>query len=463
MDATTEISGEFAAEMRSQLGSQADELLAALGRQATVAVRLNGLKPVPGRAAVSGDRVPWCPRGFYLPRREQFTFDPLFHAGAYYVQDASSMIVWHIVRSLTDGPVRYLDLCAAPGGKSTAAIDALRPGSLVLCNEVVPARARILVENITKWGTPGCVVTSSGAEAFGSLGGYFDVIAADVPCSGEGMMRKDEEAVAQWSPALVRQCAARQREIVAGAWPALRQGGFFIYSTCAFNRHENEEIVDFIISELGAESVELDLPPEWGVCGGLDTSACCCRFMPHRTRGEGLFVAVLRKTSPSARPSASRGKCGRSAQVPGEVKEWLSGDYCYVSDGDSRRGLAITAIPAGQADDVMELRSRLKVLSAGVELARLKGRDLVPAHALALSAALNRGAFPLVEVDYPTAAAYLRGETVAVDAPRGHVAITFRGLPLGFVKNLGGRANNLYPRPWRVRGSHVPDLPPEVI
>ena len=455
-----ELSGKFVEEMNGLLGDDACKLLAAVRqREATVAVRLNASKPVGDALAAGDSRVAWCPYGRYLDARAQFTFDPLLHAGAYYVQDASSAVVWHIVNELVHGPVRYLDLCAAPGGKTTAAIDALPEGSLVVANEIMPARAQILKENVAKWGSPGCVVTCNDSRAFASLEGFFDVVAADVPCSGEGMFRKDQEAVAQWSPALVRQCAARQREILASVWPALRQGGLLIYSTCTYNRSENEAIVEYVIDELGAESVGLDIPSQWGISRGIGTNAHCMRFFPHRTRGEGLFVAVLRKTAASGRPSVTKGKPAKPAQVPDVVKHWLRGDFEFSVTGNS----VITAIPHTNSADTAMLRSRLKTIAAGVEVATVKGRDIIPAQPLALSTAYDPSAFHSIDVDYATAIAYLRGETIAVDAPRGYTTLTYRRLPLGFVKNLGNRANNLYPKEWRIRSSHIPQSPPAVI
>ena len=220
----------FIEQLRDLLPDEWDALATAITTSApSVAVRVNEAR---GASVPDGARrVPWCDQGFYLEDRPQFTFDTDWHAGRYYVQDASSMFIAHVIRHLVDTPVRYLDLCAAPGGKTTAAMQALPEGALVVANEIVPPRARVLADNVIRWGDPRCVVTSNAPAQMGRLNGFFDVIAADVPCSGEGMMRKDDEAVAQWTPTLVEQCAQRQREILADVWPALRPGGLFIYST----------------------------------------------------------------------------------------------------------------------------------------------------------------------------------------------------------------------------------------
>lgn len=458
-----ELHKDFIDEIRKLLPDECDELLKALGESdASVSIRTNSRKCATEPSCLK--RVDWCERGYYLDKRQPFTFDPLFQTGTYYVQDASSMILQHIVSLLVSEPVRYLDLCAAPGGKTTAALDAMPEGSLLVSNEIMGNRAQILKENVIKWGNPDCVVTNNDSASIGKLTHYFDVIAADVPCSGEGMFRKDEEAVAQWSPALVRQCADRQREIIDNIWRALRPGGLLIYSTCTFNRTEDEDMVQYIMSEYGVESIDLKLPNEWHIHSGIDTSAHCYRFLPHLTRGEGLFVAVLRKSNDEPIQQISlrrKGKsAGKPAQTPKAVKQWVEGSFTFAPIGDS-----IVATPAHLDDDIALLRSNLHVIHAGVEVASAKGKDYIPAQALLLSTAYCRSAFPACEVDYATAMAYMRGETIVLDgtAPRGIVALTYSGMPIGFAKNLGNRANNLYPKEWRIKSTHIPAIAPQIL
>ena len=291
---------EFIEQLRGLLPGEWEALADSITTsEPSIAVRVNDAR---GGGAPEGCRpVPWCREGFYLTDRPAFTFDPDWHAGRYYVQDASSMFIAHAIRSLIHEPVRYLDLCAAPGGKTTAAIQALPQRSLVVANEIVPPRARVLADNIVRWGDPRCVVTSNAPAQYGKLTHFFDVIAADVPCSGEGMMRKDDEAVAQWSPALVEQCAQRQREILTDVWQALRPGGLLIYSTCTYNRQENELMANFIVNELGATSLELSVEPSWNIHPAIASECHCYRFMPHRVDGEGLFMAVFRKDGDAPR------------------------------------------------------------------------------------------------------------------------------------------------------------------
>jgi len=435
----------------------------------SVAIRLNRAK-AGGFDVAGADRVPWCIEGFYLDRRGAFTFDPAFHQGLYYVQDPSSMIISEVVRRLTadaSGPIAYLDACAAPGGKTTAAIDALPEGSLAVANEFVPARAAVLRDNIVKWGYPATVVTQGDTSRFRKTEGMFDIVAADVPCSGEGMMRKDDEAVAQWSPALVSRCAGLQREIVANLWPALAPGGYFIYSTCTFNRSENEENLQWMADELGAEPIDLHLPDEWMIAQGIATSLPCYRFLPHRLRGEGLFMGVMRKPG-ERRDTKAIGKRtpkpSKPDKISATVAQWIKPEADVTLEADAGR---ITALPLRWNAVIKSLCKTLTVIHCGVEMAIVKGRDTIPSHALAMSTLLHDGAFPTAEVDYATAVAYLRRETVMVPdgdtIDKGYVLLTYGGHPLGWVKHLGNRANNLYPAPMRILSSHTPDEAPAIL
>lgn len=424
--------------------------------QPSVSVRLNPAKP---SDAFDGCRqVAWYNRGRYLDSRPRFTLDPALHQGAYYVQDASSMFLAHAVSRLgLQGPVAWLDACAAPGGKSTLALDCLPEGSLVVANEAVPVRAAVLRENIIKWGNPNAIVTRGDAVCFGELGPTFDVIAADVPCSGEGMMRKEPEAIAQWSRGLVAECSARQQRLTDALWQALKPGGYMIYSTCTFNRDENEEIVSRLASRYGAEPVDLSPDTSWGIIGGVKTDIPCYHLLPGRVEGEGQFMAVLRKpgdTSSSAEHSWYRHKPAlRPSKTDTRAAEWLNESarpgMTLIAEGDRINAFATQWLP------LLERLSGKKlpdIIHHGTPVASVKGRDLVPSHALAMASdVFYDSAFSRVETDLETALQYLRGEAVSVDAPRGHVMLTYGGLPLGFVKNLGNRANNMYPRDWRIR------------
>lgn len=444
--------------MLADLGLEELKTALAEGEPCT-SVRLNTGKNVTDEdIPFKGSRIPWCNAGLYLDQRPRFTFDPALHQGCYYVQEASSMFHGYIVGKLfgnAGSPVRVLDSCAAPGGKTTGVIDSLPYGSLIVANEYVPSRAAVLRENLIKWSYPSCVVTRGDTAAFRRLKDTFDLIIADVPCSGEGMMRKDAEAISQWSTGLIRECAERQWEIVNNLWPSLKPGGIMIYSTCTFNRSEDEEMVERIISEFGAESVDIEVDPEWGIAGGIDTDAICYRFMPHRLRGEGLFVAILRKPGENRgerQQSKNKTKSAKATPQLMSAKSWLtdeaSSEMEIYADDDR-----INAFPRLHADTLRKIKKELDVIHEGVLIGNVKGRDLIPSQSLALSPCLRKDAFPTVEIDGRTAISYLSGDAITLPdgTPRGFVLLTNRQHPLGFVKNIGNRSNNLYPAPWRIK------------
>ena len=438
--------------------AEAGALCTALTQTAPiVSVRTNPAKPAPlDGLLASTRRVPWCASGHYLPERPAFTFDPLLHAGAYYVQEAASMLVEQAYRAIARDllPARLLDLCAAPGGKSTLWRALLPDEALLVANEPMRNRAQILAENLCKWGHPNVVVTNDFPADFAPFAAAFDVIAADVPCSGEGMFRKDAEARAEWSAEAVVRCAERQRGIVSDIWPCLREGGYFVYSTCTYNREENEDTVAWICRALGAELVPLDVPAEWGFVGdktgrGLEVY----HAFPHRVKGEGFFLALLRKTSDTPAARLPKVKSAKSAPIaqPEALLEAIENGANYRLFRPTPD--TITAIPAAHFDLAQALHAHLHCLTLGVLLAEEKGRKRIPQHALALSTALRREAVALVPLDRPTALSYLRREAISLppETPRGHVVVTIEGLPLGWVNNLGTRANNLYPQEWRIK------------
>lgn len=447
---------EFVQQMCALLGeAEAGALCSALtDTPPAVSVRRN---PTKGEVSFAQSTpVPWCSDGCYLAERPSFTLDPRFHAGAYYVQEAASMFIEQAYRQIERDftPTRLLDLCAAPGGKSTLWRSLLPDGALLVANEPIRQRAQILAENLTKWGHPDVVTTSAYPAEFAPLRGFFDVIAADVPCSGEGMFRKDEGARAEWSPAAVETCAARQRAILTDIWDCLREGGYLVYSTCTFNRAENEDNVRFVCQELGAEVVAVPIDEAWGIAP--DTTAggqAVYHFFPHRTQGEGLFLALLRKTGPA--PAAREKKRTRSKETPvpdaAKLLAWLKTPTDFRLFHPTPETIA--AVHTSLLDDVQRVAACVRTLTAGVLMGETKGRKFVPAHALALSTVLADTAFPRAELDGDTALRYLRREAVVLppEQPRGHVLLCFEGLPLGWVNNLGTRANNLYPAEWRIR------------
>ena len=405
---------DFEQAMTNILGKDEYARLAeALSMPAPTSIRINPQKIEAEELAIlkEAEQVPWCKDGFYLKERPSFTFDPLFHAGCYYVQEASSMFLAHVLKQYVNEPVVALDLCAAPGGKSTLALSELPEGSLLIANEAMRQRANILAENITKWGNPNCIVTNNYAEDFQAFSHTFDLIICDAPCSGEGMFRKDPASIGEWSLANVETCWRRQRDIVSNIWHTLKEDGIFIYSTCTYNPKEDEENVAWMAETLGAEVLSCHPHPDWGL------TERNTHFYPHRTKGEGFFISVLRKTSTD------------EAAVVGHRKKNLP------------------------AQLLQRARRTLKVIYAGMEAPLQTDKHGRPNHSLALSNNLDRTAYPMVEVDESQAIAYLRTEALQLppDTPRGYVILTYQGHPLGFVKNIGSRANNLYPAEWRIR------------
>ena len=442
-----------------------ERLVAALQEEPPVSIRLNKAKLSRQKGGetflVQYEPVAWCRDGSYLPIRPAFTFDPLFHAGAYYVQEASSMFLAHVLRTLVREPVKMLDLCAAPGGKSTLARSVLPEGSLLIANEVMRNRSHVLVENLIKWGHPDAVITRNDPADFSALPAFFDVMLTDMPCSGEGMFRKDAAAITDWSVETVNSCWRRQRKTLADAWPALKCGGLLIYSTCTFNKEENEENVVWIVKELGAEVLGVPVSSEWHITGNrAGMPFPVYRFLPYQTKGEGLFLAILRKTGEEKRGTMlpKKQKSGKPCGgiVPNDAFRW-------VEDADSYafavQGHTICATHKSLVDDIAWVQRYLHVLQSGLLIGETKGKDLVPNHSLAMSTALNAEAFACAEISYEQAVAYLRKETVTLDPSvhSGYVLLVYRGMPLGFVKNLGHRANNLYPTEWRIRSGRSPE------
>lgn len=438
-------------------GDKALVAFSAFDSPASVSVRANPFKK--GNCP-QGRQVAWSRHGRLLDRRPVFTLDPHFHAGAYYVQDSSSMFVGHAFRWLletvevpSERPVRVLDLCAAPGGKTTDLAASLREAYgdrfLLVSNEVMKARAGVLADNVAIWGDPNVVVTSDDPRAFAALEGFFDVIVADVPCSGEGMFRKDEQAQQQWSEDNVALCEARQRRIIADVWPSLAAGGILVYSTCTFNRKENDGNVDWIASELGAEMLFKE--NVLGAGDGIIRTEYGYSLVPGFVEGEGQYCSALRKTSDDggqvrmkARSKPARGK---ETQPPAELSKLLAADVTLRMKGDK-----VIAVPENIFQYVSFLEQALHVLAAGCAVGTLKGSTLVPDADLALSLMLSPDAFPYADVDRETALAFLHRDAIVLgDAPKGYVLIRYEGVPLGFVKNLGNRCNNLHPQGRRIR------------
>lgn len=445
----TDLPEEFKKQMQAQLGPAYNDFIQALQEPSPISIRYNQKK----REPVDGTPVPWCSTGRYLDRRPSFTKDPYFQAGAYYVQEASSMLLEQALTQSTDlsRPLTVLDLCAAPGGKSTHLLSLLSDQSLLISNEVIRSRTNILITNLEKWGYPNVIVTQNDPSTFADLDSLFDVVVVDAPCSGEGLFRKEPEAMAEWSLKNVALCASRQRRILADVWPSLKPGGVLIYSTCTYNAQENLENLQWIKSQDGCSFVELSMNPEWGA-QVVNTNGCIgYQCLPHRVRGEGFFVSVIRKAGES-RPFTRRTK--NRLQSPAtatteEVKGWITKPEAFFY---FLHGAQVRMLPVQHESIFPYLLDHLHVVQAGTCLGEVKKNKIVPGHALALSIYRNGDHLPGIPVNADQARSYLRMEPQGFsNEPLGFRVVEFDGLGLGWVNVLPGRVNNLYPPSQRVR------------
>lgn len=365
------------------------------------------------------------------------------------------MFLEKVIRQYVKEPVRALDLCAAPGGKSTHLMSLLPVGSMLVSNEPVPLRAQVLAENMIKWGNPSSMVTRNMPSDFARYENCFDVVVVDAPCSGEGMFRKEAKAVEQWSILNVEMCAKRQKEILESVWPALRPGGLLVYSTCTFNIEENEQNVLWISESLGAEPLEVDAPKDCGITGALSGFEMpAYRFIPGLTAGEGFFMAALRKNGDA---QASMPRQARVQKAPAKLSakacKWIveSESFEFVLDGDS-----IVALPKEHAAVMLSLQQKLNVLNYGLPVASIKSDKLLPTHNLAMSSFLDKEAFHVVDVEIEQALAYLHRDALSFpSSPLGYMLLAYKGVAIGFAKNVGNRANNLYPAEWRIRKNPI--------
>lgn len=433
---------DFIDNLSEVIGSEnVNSFLEALEREPKSSIRKNSFKDV--ELDVSGSPIEWCKEGVTLDERFSFTLDPLFHGGCYYVQESSSMFIEPLLKyaigERTDG-LRVLDLCAAPGGKTTHIASLIGKESLLVSNEVIRSRANILKENVIKWGSGNILVTNNDPAAFTPLKGFFDIIVVDAPCSGEGMFRKSEKARQEWTIQNVELCRQRQRRILADVWDALAPDGFLIYSTCTFNRRENEEQIEWLENELGGTRIDIDI----SLYGKVLKSDKGFRFHPDKVEGEGFFVSLACKEGGNRHKEGKRGikPLLKTAEIPYLTEEAMT----FTQFGDNTYMLKSCF-----AEDAAMLKEKLNIIYTGVEVGQMIRGTLKPSHALALYAGLSKEAFPRVEVSLETARQYLRKNDIdPVPFEDGYNLITYLGAPLGFVKKIGIRLNNLYPKESRI-------------
>lgn len=430
--------------------SQSEALLDALDFKPSVSVRLNPYKMFSHNL---NDSVPWCYNGFYLSERPAFVFDPLWHAGAYYVQEASSMVLDFLLKQivLPQKPM-VLDLCAAPGGKSTLLASAVyRQNGWLLANEIIRNRAQILSENLIKWGLPNTTVVSAPPREIGLKSeAMFDLVVVDAPCSGEGMFRKDLNARDEWSIDNVNLCANRQIEILDEIALSVAPGGYLVYSTCTFNREENESVVTQFSEKYGAEVLRFDFPESWGITVGSCLLGEVYRFLPHKTRGEGFTVTVMQMPGEGKRTQLKNRKNDFQPFKNKElISPWLNmaDDFTFWKLKDK-----LYAFPAEFADEMIWAKTHFSLLHAGIQVGEVFGTNIKPLPELAFSVVLNTNAFNKLEIDYENALRYLTKADIPVeDNSRGLGLVNYEGGALGFINMLGNRYNNLYPKEWRIR------------
>lgn len=444
----------FLDQMRGILGEALPAFLSALESPAPISIRYNPQKR-PNTIIDPNQLVPWASNASYLEQRPSFTFDPYFQAGYYYVQEASSMFVEEVIKQhlpLKDG-LWALDLCAAPGGKSTHLLSVLPKDAVLVSNEVINLRASILAENITRWGNSNAVVTNNDPSAFNKLQGQFDLVLVDAPCSGEGMFRKDQASIAEWSEHNVQLCMSRQIRILQEASELVKEGGLLIYSTCTYNNSEDHEVIQNLLSSGSFESLSIELNPSWGVVEFKDQSFFGYHFFPHLLRGEGFYISVLRRKSDQPKHLLKTSK---------EVNTIDKKTRIVLNDFVDSSGLTfikhqnnILAFPEQCADRMLPLLSTgLHLKKFGTDIGEVIREDFIPHHPLALS--LIPHSFESISLSMEQAISFLqRNDPKISTSEKGWRVLSFEDAKLGFGKFLGNRMNSSLPKEWRIRDAYA--------
>ena len=445
---------DFIQSLEGCEGFLRDEMMAAHQEAIPISVRLNPQKATGPENVFpvenTGDRVPWCPNAFYLNSRPSFTRDPLFHAGTYYVQEASSMFIHHLISNVLQGKtgLMALDLCAAPGGKTTL-LSSMPHFRLVLANEIIQTRVPVLQENTIKWGAGHVFVSNNDPVDFEKMGALFDLVLVDAPCSGSGLFRKDAAAMDEWNPGLVGFCSARQKRILASAMHAVLEGGYLLYSTCSYSREENEENLDHIMDSGLFESIAVDVPAAWNAVESLSKNkrAKGYRFYPNKVRGEGFFCALFQKTGTSY--SRSQHVAGKLELVkpPSVLEDWIipSPQLRFFKKENELFAVDEINLPA-----LLQFKDSLRLRKSGLRLGSEIRTDLIPDHELSMSSLLSEHV-PVLDLSYEEAIAFLRKDTIEKEGSgRGWSLARFKGIGLGWVKLVQGRVKNHYPMSWRI-------------
>ena len=395
--------------------------------------------------------IPWCKNGFYLKERPLFVLDPYWHAGVYYVQEASSMFLHYVLEQMVPQKNEWqvLDLCAAPGGKTTLLANYFDKG-LIVANETIKSRNSILVENTIKWGADNIVVTQNDPSHFKALPQFFDLVLIDAPCSGSGLFRKDPTSIQTWSEEAVQHCSVRQSRIIEDSIDCLKEGGYLIYSTCSYSQQEDEKILDQIAAMEGMQTIDINIEKQWNIIKTESPIHHCTgyRFYPDKLKGEGFFLAVFKKLS--TRSSSYYNNSYQTNPISKKDKEIIEShfllpeNYFYIYHQEN-----IIALASRFKDAYTALLKNLYVKKMGLTIGALKGADLIPSHALAMSY-WDHLPFQSLEVDKETALQYLRRAVVDISGAPGWYVIRYNNTPLGWLKLLQNRSNNYYPNEWRI-------------
>lgn len=423
-----------------------------LSGQQITSIRINPHKDCRQYHSASGrSAVPWSRYGYYLQERPSFTLDPLFHAGCYYVQEASSMFLEQVLLQTADltRPLRVLDLTAAPGGKTTHIQSLITHDSLLVSNEVIRARAGVLKDNVIKWGSNNIIITNNDPRDFAKLEGFFDVIVVDAPCSGSGLFRRDPEAMNEWSENNVQLCCQRQQRILADVWPALKRDGILIYSTCSFSREEDEDILDWMQQHFAFESLQLTVPADWKI---VETKSAQggygYRFWPYLVKGEGFFIACGRKKE-GMYPVLQkiRKKPEKLTRREMEILEkWIG----TASSEFIKNNNTVYAWPPELVNDFSMLLNLLRVVYSGTIIGEIMRDKLVPNHALAMSKLVQNN-IASTDLEYSQAIDYLKRKEVRItNLDKGWHLVKYEGFSLGWINVLSNRINNYYPVELRI-------------
>jgi len=416
-------------------------------------IRLNPLKPTSASDDLPAQtNVPWCSEGRYLSERPSFTLDPVFHGGAYYVQEASSMFLDYIIKYIFNAgnpPERVVDLCAAPGGKTTLLAAAL-PDSFIVSNEVIKTRVGILAENISKWGSDNVMVTNNDPKDFKKLPGFFNLMVIDAPCSGSGLFRKDADAIDEWSEANVEMCSLRQQRIITDAIEALQQNGYLIYSTCSYSQQEDEDICDWIISKFSLQPVKIPVDHSWGIVETVSTkhAANGYRFYPDKLKGEGFFIACFQQINEVKECNNTTDKIPLLSRQHQTITEpFLKNPQKYILS--DQKEIVIAALKKWQKE-IATITKILNVRKSGVAVGSIKGKDFIPHHELALSYLVADEKL-CIDLEKEDALKYLKRQDFKTeDLNKGWRICRYKGINLGWIKVLPNRVNNYYPPNWRI-------------